>query len=93
MPENASVRLTLRGRVQGVSFRDFTKRLADRLGLVGYVENMADGTVQAVAEGRRSSMGGFIEALMAGPPQARVSSVDTEWLPPTGAYADFSIHY
>jgi acylphosphatase len=91
MPENALVHLTLRGQVQGVNFRDFTKRLADSLGLVGYVENMADSTVLVVAEGRRSSMGGFIEALMAGPPRARVISTDTKWLAPSGTYPDFSI--
>ena len=91
MAQTTAVRLTLRGRVHGVSFRDFAQRQAGHIGLVGYVRNVPDGTVEVVAEGRPSDLLHFIEELMEGPPQARGTAVDTEWLTPTGGFAEFSI--
>ena len=44
------------GKVQGVFFRDYTKRKADELNLVGWVRNIPDGTVEAVISGRESGV-------------------------------------
>ena len=93
MAHSTAVRLLLGGRVQGVNFRDFAQRQADLLGLAGYVRNTPDGSVEVVAEGRRSVVVHFIEELMTGPPGAKVISTETEWLEPSGAYPDFSIRY
>ena len=91
MVHSAAVRLVLRGRVQGVNFRDFAMREAGVMGLTGYVRNMPDGSLEVTAEGRRSVVLHFIEELMSGPPGAKVIATDTEWLEPSGAYPDFSI--
>ncbi len=93
MSKSAAVRLSFGGRVQGVNFREFTRREAVNFNVVGYVKNMPDGTLQVVAEGQRPDILHFIEVLMSGPPQAVVNTVDTQWIEPTGAYPDFSIRY
>jgi acylphosphatase len=93
MSKSAAVRLSFGGRVQGVNFRDFTRREAANFNVVGYVKNMSDGTLQVVAEGQRPDILHFIEVLMSGPPQAVVNTVDTQWIEPTGSYPDFAIRY
>ncbi|PVV84285.1 acylphosphatase [Dehalogenimonas alkenigignens] len=87
------MRLIFGGRVQGVNFRDFTRRQAEEHHLVGCVRNLEDGTVQVIAEGQRPDILHFIEQLMSGPPHAAVNSVDTQWVMPSGDFTDFSIRY
>jgi acylphosphatase len=91
--KEAAVRLIFGGRVQGVNFRDFTRRQAEEHHLVGCVRNLEDGTVQVIAEGQRPDILHFIEQLMSGPPHAVVNSVDTQWVKPSGDFTDFSIRY
>ena len=78
------VRLVVHGRVQGVWFRGSMQEEADRLGVVGWVRNRPDGTVEAEAEGAP----GAVEALVAwahtGPRGARVTRVEREPLPAQG---------
>ena len=69
------VRLEIRGRVQGVGFRWFTREKARRWGLAGWVRNTADGGVEVMVEGTAASIDGLIEMLHAGPPGASVSDV------------------
>jgi acylphosphatase len=52
---NASVKLVVRGRVQGVGYRYFIARTASELGINGYVKNLYSGDVEIVAEGRKES--------------------------------------
>jgi acylphosphatase len=89
--EQVSVKIIACGHVQGVSFRWFTLRLAQSLGLVGRVYNADDGNVEVVAEGRKDRLLEFIKRMKVGPPAARVSDVDVTWLPFTGQYGDFEI--
>ena len=90
----ASLRAVVRGRVQGVSFRESTRRLAVQLGVFGFVRNLPDRrTVEVVAEGDREKLDALVEFLKVGPPAARVESVETEWSSYTGKYADFSPTY
>ncbi|ALK09201.1 acylphosphatase [Blastochloris viridis] len=70
------VRLTVRGRVQGVGFRYFVERTAARLGVDGWVRNRADGSVEAVAAGEDAAVAAMIEACRRGPPAARVDSLE-----------------
>jgi acylphosphatase len=79
------------GRVQGVGFRYFTYAAAKREGLTGYVRNLPDGAVEAVAEGEREALERFEIAINNGPAGARVHAVDRDEGPPTGLYHEFSI--
>lgn len=79
------------GRVQGVNFRASTWQRATDLGLVGWVCNRADSTVEVVAEGDRETLDRFLTFLNLGPSAAQVTNVESEWLPATGGFADFSV--
>ncbi len=67
---------TVHGRVQGVWFRDSTRREAQRLGITGYARNMADGTVEVLACGEPAAVTALQDWLHQGPPMARVIKVD-----------------
>ncbi len=92
---STSMRLTaiVHGRVQGVFFRDFTRRVAIGLGLTGYVRNRLDGTVEAVAEGRREDLEKLLQQLEVGPSSARVDRVDGQWQDPTGEFHRFEVRF
>lgn len=79
------------GRVQGVNYRVFTSRNAIRLGLTGYVRNLADRSVQIYAEGERKQLEKLVEQLKEGPPGARVDTLELAWSEYTGKYHDFSV--
>ena len=64
------------GRVQGVGFRYFTERCASREGLHGWVRNLADGAVEAEAEGEAEAIARFEAALRVGPPGGRVDDLE-----------------
>ena len=66
----------IRGRVQGVGFRWWTRSLADRLGLEGGVRNCEDGTVEVQVRGLADRIAEFRSALTEGPPGARVEVVE-----------------
>ena len=65
----------VRGRVQGGGFRFFTENVANRLGLLGYVKNCADGSVEAYAVGNAAALEEFKTRLAEGPRTARVDQV------------------
>lgn len=73
-----AVRAVVRGRVQGVGFREATVEEASRLGALGWVRNAESGTVAAHAEGPEGAVEGLVEFLHRGPPGARVESVEVE---------------
>lgn len=66
------------GRVQGVWFRESTRRQAQPLGITGYAKNMADGSVQVLACGEAASLDRLAEWLKQGPPMAQVDRL--EWI-------------
>ena len=72
---NISVRLVIEGRVQGVWFRDSTRREALRLGVTGWVRNRRDGTVEVLAEGPEDRVRELVRWCHHGPPAARVTRV------------------
>jgi acylphosphatase len=92
---SSTVRLQARveGRVQGVGFRHHTLRRARELALTGYVRNRWDGTVQVVAEGRRSQVEELLSFLRAGPRSAFVTAVDAEWSEPGGDFDRFEVRF
>jgi len=79
------------GRVQGVSFRFYTRDEADALGLTGWVANQDDGSVEVVAEGPRAMLDRLAAWLQHGPPAARVTNVQINFLPPTDQFDRFTI--
>ena len=74
-------RFLIQGMVQGVGFRFFARRAARELKLSGYVRNLDDGSVEAVARGDEATLGVLEAALRSGPPASRVDSVGVEDLP------------
>lgn len=84
---------TIQGHVQGVSFRYYTQKEAQRLSLTGWVRNQPDGSVMTVAEGAEEALQTFVQFLHHGPPAARVSQVDLAWLEATGEFRDFAVRY
>jgi acylphosphatase len=70
------VRLLISGRVQGVCFRAYTRDEARRLGLRGWVRNLPDGRVEALAQGDPARIGAFESWCHQGPPHARVQQVE-----------------
>ena len=69
-------RVVVHGRVQGVFFRDSTRRLALELGVNGWARNTFEGTVEAVFEGRQEAVEKVVEFVRHGPRGARVERVD-----------------
>ncbi|KAI0800321.1 Acylphosphatase-like domain-containing protein [Fomes fomentarius] len=66
----------VKGKVQGVFFRVFTKNLAQELGIVGWVKNDPSGDVIGTAQGKPEALEKFKQALHQGPPHANVTSVE-----------------
>lgn len=73
-----AVRLILRGRVQGVGFRWWACEEARRLGLDGWVRNLADGSVELLAAGPEAVVAKFVDACRSGPRGARVASIERQ---------------
>ena len=67
------------GRVQLVMFRDFATRKARRCRVVGYVRNIADGSVEAYGEGKREDLERFLTYLHRGPLFAHIERVEAQW--------------
>jgi acylphosphatase len=76
-PQSAAL-LTVSGLVQGVGYRAWTVRQAQRLGLAGWVRNMPSGEVETLAQGDKKSLDAFVEALNSGPPYSRVDRVTVQ---------------
>jgi acylphosphatase len=79
------------GRVQGVGFRMFVARQADRLGLTGWVANEPAGRLRCVAEGPRADLETLLADLRDGPSGAWVERVEASWSPASGTFSDFDI--
>jgi len=81
------------GRVQGVFFRDYTRKKAQELGLGGWVRNLPDSTVETVFEGPARAVEAMTTWLAQGSPLSSVTQVETEDEEPTGEFRDFVIRY
>jgi acylphosphatase len=77
-------RALVRGRVQGVWFRQSTANEAIALGVAGWVRNMADGSVEAAFEGPPEAVGLALDFVRVGPPRAEVTAVEVTWEEPAG---------
>ena len=84
------LRAVVRGEVQGVGYRWSVQRLARRLGLTGYAENLPDGSVRVEAEGDPEQLDELEAFLRGGPRFAEVDRLDSERVAATGEFHDFA---
>jgi acylphosphatase len=90
---NQRLNLLISGRVQGVWYRASTRAQAQQLGLVGWVRNLPDGRVEALAEGPRSELEALLAWCHRGPVLARVTDIVATWSEATGEHSGFETRY
>ena len=83
--------LFIRGFVQGVNFRYYTRQQALSRGVLGWVRNLWDGRVEAVFEGEQDAVDWMVEWCRAGPPSASVEEVELMWEDATGEFESFEV--
>lgn len=76
MTDEARVHIFVSGRVQGVFFRENTRKRAKKLGITGWVRNLPDGRVEAVFEGEKSKVEELINRTKKGPMFAKIDGVE-----------------
>lgn len=84
-----TLHLSIRGRVQGVFYRDSMRREAQRLGVDGWVRNCADGSVEAVVQGAPDAVEAIVRWAWQGPQHAQVTQVESA--PAEGLFTGFEI--
>lgn len=87
MSNTAAVHLIVQGRVQGVFYRAKTQKVAEGLGLTGWVKNCDDGSVEIHAEGSKAKLEELIEWCRKGPALASVSNIDLNWVESEGLHS------
>lgn len=87
----AQAKIIVKGKVQRVGFRYFTYKLAKKMGLVGYVKNLEDGSVEIVVEGKKEDIIKLISDVRIGPPNAFVKDLEIYWFEPKYNFNDFII--
>ena len=90
-PDRRRVRIIVRGRVQGVWFRESARQTAVALGLVGTVRNLMDGSVEIIAEGPRHRLEALAVWARRGPDTAHVEDMEVEYGPASGLATEFRI--
>lgn len=85
--------LIVSGRVQGVFFREETRKAATRLGVAGWVRNKSDGTVEAVIEGPENDVSALIDWCHKGPTLSRVARVAVRWEDYRDAFDRFEVRF
>ncbi len=93
MSEMRRVEIVVTGRVQGVFYRDSTRRTAGGLGLTGIVRNLPVGDVEIIAEGSEDSLEALVRWCRQGPPAAVVKDAAVTWRGATGEFKGFQIRY
>jgi acylphosphatase len=84
-------RFLIYGEVQGVGYRFFAQRAAAQHQVVGYVKNLPNGSVEALAEGAVNEVESFARDLVTGPAYARVKNVEEINLEVSGLFSSFRI--
>lgn len=93
MSQHKQLTAIVHGYVQGVSFRYYTRRAANRLGVTGWVANLRNGNVKVVAEGEEPTLQEFLTFLHEGSPAARVERVDAAWAEAGDTFHNFSVRF
>ena len=95
MSENEKYRLhaTIKGNVQGVGFRHFTRQTAQQLGLTGWVRNLRDGRMEVMAVGTHDDLNQLLVRLRRGPISADVNDINYEFDDAQGEFETFRVRY
>ena len=83
------VHLLVSGFVQGVGYREYTKREARKIGLVGWVRNLSDGRVEILAQGSEEKLRQLIKKCERGSYLAEVKDISIEWKEPEEDFTEF----
>ena len=81
------------GRVQGVFFRSYTRDMANRYGIKGWVRNLPDRRVEAVFEGKATNIDKMLKWCAKGSPHSKVTLVDFKWEEYSEEFDSFYIKY
>ena len=91
-PEDTlTVNMKITGKVQGVGFRYFVLRQAQKLGINGWVSNKSNGAVEALGQGKKEGLDQFISKVKQGPSFSRVEDVSLNWVNEAEQYFGFEI--
>ena len=88
-----SLNVRIDGRVQGVAFREYTRRNAVRFGIAGWVRNTNDGSVEALIQGDDEALQAMLAWFNSGSPFSQVVSVSWHEVATSESFADFSIRF
>lgn len=91
MKETRHIRI--HGKVQGVGYRFYATRVARRLGLKGWIQNLRDGSVEAMVEGEGPTIDEWITEIKEGPRYAEVVRIDQERRDNAGPLDDFDVKF
>lgn len=81
------------GRVQGVFFRENTKRKAEKLRVAGWIKNLRDGRIEAIFEGDKGNVEKMVDWARRGSFLAKVDGLDLVWEDYKGEFQEFEIRY
>ena len=91
--ELVRVHVFIDGRVQGVAYRFFAEKYANRLNVTGWVKNLEDGRVEVLAEGPAAPVETFLDRLREGPNLARIERFEVRREQATGEFSEFRIAF
>jgi acylphosphatase len=91
--EKIRAQVFIKGKVQGVYFRQNTKQVAIEHKVTGWVRNLPDGRVEAVFEGDKTNVNDVVNWCHMGPPNSRVDHVDVKYEKYAGEFDSFTINY
>lgn len=87
------VHLIVSGKVQGVFYREFARKEADKMNIKGFVRNLRDGTVELVAEGDDDKVNDFIKSCKKGSFASFVKNVEIKQEKPSNEFEDFEVRF
>ncbi len=88
-----SLHCLIKGKVQGVGFRMWTKDVAEYMGIRGWVRNLSDGRVEVLAQGDKEKLEEFKGKLATGPVMSRVDDIECKYIDYDEEYNEFEIKF
>jgi acylphosphatase len=92
-PMKETRHIKIHGKVQGVGYRIYATRVARRLGLKGWIQNLRDGSVEAMVEGEAESIDEWIGEIKEGPRYAEVIKIEQDRREFGGRLGDFDVKF